>query len=161
MRKFWMKAGLALAVSAGGAEAEQALVRLDVKTTPDKAWAAIGDFCGIKDWHPAVASCELKSDGKTQIRTLILKDGGKIEEQEVNWNNLGRAYSSKIVESPLPVEKLSSTLKVLPIDKKKIQLLSTSSFKPVGPAAEAEKAVSDYYLSGLKSLRDRLESDGK
>ena len=120
MRKFWTKVSLALALSATNAAAEQVLERIEVKTTPEKAWAAIGDFCGIKDWHPAVASCDLQGEGKTQVRTVILKDGGKIIEKEVNWNDLGRAYSYKIIESPLPVEKYASTLKVLPIDKKKV-----------------------------------------
>jgi hypothetical protein len=25
----------------------------------DKVWAAVGDFCGIGAWHPALAGCEL------------------------------------------------------------------------------------------------------
>ena len=31
---------------------------------PAAVWAKIGDFCGIGNWHPAIAKCTLSADGK-------------------------------------------------------------------------------------------------
>lgn len=150
MPKYWTKAAFALVLSATNAGADQVLERIEVKTTPEKAWAAIGDFCGIKDWHPAVASCDLQGEGKTQLRTIILKDGAKIVEKEVNWNDLGRAYSYKAIESPLPVETYAATLKVLPIDKKTVDLLWTKLL-------QADRAERRSKESGLRPVSGRPE----
>ena len=141
MRGFWAIAALAFLCAASNAFAEQVLDRIAIKTTPDKAWAAIGDFCGIKDWHPDVAACDIQGEGKAQVRTVTLKNGGKLVEKEVNWNDLGRAYAYKIVESPLPVENYTATIRVLPIDSGRVDIIWASAFKPVGPAAAAGKAI--------------------
>jgi hypothetical protein len=59
-------------VCAAPALALEAKKQVKVDASPDEAWAAIGGFCDISAWHPAVEKCELsETDGKT-IRTLSL-----------------------------------------------------------------------------------------
>ena len=102
-------AALAVAV-ASPAMALEAHKSVMVDATPAQAWAAVGDFCGISTWHPAVEKCELgKKDGKT-IRTLSLKGGGTLVEEETAHGKT--SYSYAILSGPLPVEKYRSTLKV-------------------------------------------------
>ncbi|WP_036257783.1 SRPBCC family protein [Methylocapsa aurea] len=161
MMRGFLAAALALLCSASGALAEKVMDRIEINATADAVWAAIGDFCGIQNWHPAVASCEVESDGKARIRTVILKDGGKLVEKEINRNNLGRAYSYKGVETPLPVEHYAATIKVLPIGKTKVNVLWMSAFKPIGPGAAAEKSVSDLYVAGLKGLKAKIETPAR
>ena len=85
---------------------------LDVAAAPDAVWKAIGDFCGIGTWHPAVEKCELQQkDGKT-FRLLSLKGGGQILEQQSAWDDVAHSYGYTIVESPLPVANYASTLSV-------------------------------------------------
>ncbi len=36
---------------------------VEVDGTPAQIWSQIGDFCAIRDWHPAIGSCT--EDGKT------------------------------------------------------------------------------------------------
>jgi len=158
MRGFWAMAALAFLGAESGAFAEQVLDRIEIKTTPDRAWAAIGDFCGIKDWHPQVAACEAEGEGAARVRTLTLKDGARLVEKEVTRTDLGRTYVYKIVESSLPVENCTASIKVLPLDGGRIHILWTSSFKPIGSAAAAEKAVSEIFVAGLKSLKAKLEA---
>lgn len=158
MRGVWAIVVLAFLGAESRAFADKVLDRIEVKTTPDKAWAAIGDFCGIKDWHPLVAGCEAEGEGNARMRTLTLKNGAKLVEKEVTWNDLGRSYVYKIVESSLPVENCTASIKVLPIDDARIHILWTSSFKPVGSAAAAQKAVSEIFVAGLKSLKAKLEA---
>ena len=64
-------AALAVAV-ASPAMALEAYKSVMVDATP--AWAAVGDFCGISTWHPAVEKCELgKKDEKSEIEELRRK----------------------------------------------------------------------------------------
>lgn len=147
----------AVLIPASAALADQVMDKVEVRTTPDKAWAAIGDFCGIKDWHPEVVSCELQIDGASRVRTLTLRDGTKFVEKEASWNDRGRAYSYTILEGPLPVSNTTSMIKVLATERGKVNLFWTSSFKPVGSAADAKKSLSDFYIAGLRSLKAKLE----
>jgi hypothetical protein len=152
---------LALFGFASGVLADQALDRIAIKSTPDKAWAAIGDFCGIKDWHPDVEACELQHDGKALFRVLSLKNGGKVVELEISRNDRGRAYAYRIAESPWPVENYTATLRVLPMEGGRVDIIWASAFKPIGPAAAAKKKISEIYSAGLKSLKAKLEAKSK
>src|SRR5579859_6909753 len=76
----------------------------------DAVWQKIGDFCGIAQWHPAIASCQLSADKKD--RTLTLKGGGTIVEHLVRWSDKHHSYTYKIVSSPLPVDNYESTIHV-------------------------------------------------
>ena len=49
--------------------------------TPEDVWAVVGDFCAIKDWHPAVAKCDEMEEGGATYRVLTLGDGAKIKEK--------------------------------------------------------------------------------
>ena len=50
---------------------------VDAPEPPAVAWKAIGDFCGIANWHPAVAKCEPSTKDGATMRLLTLKDGAK------------------------------------------------------------------------------------
>lgn len=149
---------VSVSLMTGLAKADQVMDKIEVETTPDKAWAAIGDFCGIKNWHPSVASCELTGGGVPRVRILILRDGTKVVEKEANWNDRGRAYSYMTVEGPLPITSAMTMIKVLPRERGKLDLLWTSSFKPVGSATEAKQAVAEFLAVGLRSLKAKLET---
>ena len=95
------------------ATAAQAIESKASRTTSesvDAVWKKIGDFCGIANWHPAVAKCELSADKKQ--RTLTLKGGGTIVEDLVSWSDKTHSYHYKIVSSPLPVDNYVSTIHV-------------------------------------------------
>src|SRR3569833_2798126 len=103
-----------VAVAAFGSSAMALDVKksLDVAAAPDAVWKAVGDFCGIGTWHPAVEKCELQQkDGKT-FRLLSLKGGGTILDQQAAWDDAAHAYGYTIVESPLPVANYASTIAV-------------------------------------------------
>ena len=80
-----VKTGLAAlaATIVVGAAAQAAEIKKEVEApgTPESVWAMVGDFCAIKDWHPAVAECEEFEEGGDTFRTLTLGDGGKIKER--------------------------------------------------------------------------------
>ena len=102
---------LALVASVPAQAAEVSKV-IEAKGTVDKAWAALGDFCGIKDWHPAIANCVLSEKDGAKIRTLTTKDGGVLVEKMTQWDDAGHSYGYAILESPLPVANYISTIAV-------------------------------------------------
>ena len=140
------------------ASAAEVSDKIDIKATPDKTWAAIGAFCDINKWHPAVASCELTSNAGKKIRTLTTKDGAKIVEQELARDDSGRSYSYAILESPLPVADYKSTIKVEPGASGGSSVVWSSTFEPKGaPEEDAKKVISGIYVSGLDNLKVNIE----
>ena len=51
---------------AAPAMALEAAKQIEVKATPAATWAAIGDFCGIGNWHPAVSQMRAVGEGWRQ-----------------------------------------------------------------------------------------------
>lgn len=139
----------------GMASAAQAVESKAAKTTAqsvDAVWQKIGDFCGIANWHPAVAKCELSIDKKE--RTLTLKGGGTIVEHLVRWSDKTHSYTYKIVSSPLPVDNYVSTIHVAPAKSGSGSVISWRGHYTAKGAsdADAKKAIDGIYDAGLKSL---------
>ena len=78
MMKLVLVTGFALLIGSGSAFAITVKKRTEAPGLPPEIWAIVGEFCAIKDWHPAVAKCEETKEGDVTFRTLMLKDGGKI-----------------------------------------------------------------------------------
>jgi len=160
MRYVSILCGLALAAAIGGqAMAEKNSNRCEGKGTVAQTWALIGDFCGIKNWHPAIVSCELSEKNGAKIRTLMTKDGAKFVEKLVKWDDQNTSYTYQILESPLPIENYVSTIKVEEDDEPgKVAVTWSSTFDPKGVKPEvARKAVADVYLAGLLALKAQLK----
>ncbi|MEO8714033.1 MAG: SRPBCC family protein [Acetobacteraceae bacterium] len=144
-----MRASIIAAVSAAligvtaPAWAVSSSYRASSTQSPDALWAKVGDFCGISNWHPAVASCSLSADGKT--RTLALKGGGEIVEHLVSRNNKKRSYTYTIVKSPFPVSDYRSTIHVAPATGGSA-LVWTGTYKAKGASdADAKKVIDGVY----------------
>ena|SRR3984893_9673889 len=118
----------------------------------DAVWQKIGDFCGIGQWHPAIAKCELSADKKD--RTLTLKGGGTIVEHLVHWSDKMHSYTYKIVSSPLPVEHYVSTIHVSPAKSGSGSVISwRGHYSAKGASdADAKKAIDGVYDAGLTAL---------
>ncbi len=61
------------------------------------SWKTIGGFCGIGDWHPVIEKCVLSKKGGKEERTLSLKGGGTIVEQEQAANDKKMGYTYTIL----------------------------------------------------------------
>ncbi len=155
-----MRTGLAAAVLllSGGGVAAAAEVSRDatIDASPAKVWAAIGPFCSIADWHPAIAKCEEKKAKDGTLRHLTTQDGGKFDEKLLSHDDKRMRYSYSILKSPLPVTGYSSTLSVAETAGKS-HVTWVSTFEPKGASeAEAEKVVGGIYEAGLAALKDKV-----
>ena len=150
-------AAAAATLFSGATIAAEVSKKLDVSVSPDKAWAAVGEFCAIGDWHPAVEKCELSNQGKDKIRTLSLKGGGTIVEKLVKWEPKKHSYTYAIVSSPLPVSDYVSTVSVSAHGDGS-RLAWKGKFTPVGDEAKAKEVVGGIYTDGLAGIAKKAGS---
>ncbi len=140
---------LAGATAAIGLEAR---IAKDTVGSADAAWAAIGDFCGIASWHPAVAKCEMSTRDGATFRTLTLSDGAKLLEKQTAFDKAKMTYSYTIEEGPLPVANYKSTIAVKPKDKGATIDWSGTFDAKGAPDSEAIKTITGIYEGGLNAL---------
>ena len=129
----------------------------DLPAHPDKVWQTIGDFCGIADWHPAIEKCVASEKDGQKIRTLSLKGGGTLVEQQVSRDDKVLSYTYTILEGPLPVSDYRSTLAVAPEGSgSKVTWQGSFSAKGV-PDPGAQDVISGIYDAGLKGIADKAK----
>jgi uncharacterized protein YndB with AHSA1/START domain len=157
MRKAALAATCLFAMTAHSAYALEASKTVEIAAPPAQVWATIGDFCGIAQWHPAVATCTPSVRGKRHIRTLALKGGGTVVERLVVRHEKAMDYTYAIVTSPFPVSGYRSTIKVAPGATGSV-VSWTGSFKAKGvDDATAISTMQGVYDSGLAALADKAK----
>lgn len=130
---------------------------VDVDAPASDVWSAIGPFCAIRDWHPAIGSCS--EDGKNPpTRTLVTKDGkATFVELRVALNEKARRYSYAFVSSPLPVHDYRSTLAVTATDNGHARITWNGKYTAEpGKDGEAAEALGGIYDSGLQAIKARF-----
>ena len=150
-------AALALAAATVPGYALEVTRSADIAAPPAKVWQTIGEFCGIGDWHPAIEKCVLSDKDGMKVRTLSLKGGGTIVEEEQSRDEAKMAYTYTILESPLPVSGYRSTLSVAP-EGSGSKLTWTDSFQAKGaPDAKAQEVIGGIYEAGFKGLAEKTK----
>jgi hypothetical protein len=157
MKKILVAATVLVICSTTAAFALDAKVTKETSASPANTWAAIGDFCGIATWHPAVTKCVPSTKDGHQIRTLSLKGGGSIEEELVSRNDKKMQYTYKILQSPFPVDDYESTISVIPQgDGSNVSWAGT--FKAKGASdADAVKTITGIYQAGVDGIVAKAE----
>jgi len=147
-----LSAAALVALSSTAGYAIETSKSVDVAAPPAAVWKTIGDFCGIGQWHPAIEKCAPSTKGDKPIRTLSLKGGGTIVEEQVSRDDQKMDYTYAIVESPLPVSDYTSTIMVAPSGSGS-KVTWSGSFKAKGADdAKAKEAVDGIYESGLAAI---------
>ena len=87
-----------------------------------------------------------------KVRTLALKGGGTLKEEQVSRDDKVMSYTYTILEGPLPVSDYRSTLAVAP-DGAGSKVTWSGTFDAKGvPDSVASDAIQGIYESGLKAL---------
>jgi hypothetical protein len=128
----------------------------EVKASPAAVWAKVGEWCAIKDWHPAIADCQ---PGKRGFRTLTLKDGGKILEKITKTGK--NTYSYEIIESPLPVKNYKASLAAKADSLGTTDLTWTAKFDAAKGKSDAEAAavIKGIFDAGLNNIKSNVKFD--
>ncbi len=137
------------------AEAIEVKKKREAPGKPAELWAVVGNFCAIKDWHPAVVECEEFEEGGDTYRTLTLGDGGKIKEKLTDKDDTG--YSYEIIESPLPVKNYSATLEVGEEDEEdRLEIEWEAEFDADGVEDEkAEEIIRGIFNDGVSAIKKK------
>lgn len=119
-------------------------------------WEKFGGWCAIKDWHPAIASCEESKDGDDSFRTLTLEGGGVIKEQLLATG--ATMYRYRILESPLPVKNYEAMFQVMPEgdDLDGVKMTWSATFDPADgkEAKEARDTINGIFQAGVDSIKE-------
>ncbi len=128
-----------------------------IAAPPETVWKTIGEFCGIGQWHPAIEKCALSEKGGKAHRTLSLKGGGELLEEQQSRDDKGHSYSYTILQGPLPVENYKSKIAVTK-DGQGSKVTWSGDFKAKGaPDAKAEEVIGGIYEAGLKGISEKAK----
>lgn len=135
--------------------------KLELKVDPKKMneeqarlWKQFGGWCALKDWHPAVASCEESTEDGAKVRVLTLKDGGKIKEKLLDEKP--NFYRYEILESPLPVKNYQAQFALTPDDddEDEINFAWSATFDANGKTnKEAHDVIDGIFKAGLDNIK--------
>jgi len=126
---------------------------VNVNATPSAVWSAIGDFCSVPDWHPAIGSCAL--DGETPpTRTMVTGDGAAtFVELETARDDAVYTYSYSITSSPLPISQYEATIRVEDDGSGMATVTWSSEYMPdEGAEAAMQETLTGIYDAGLDAL---------
>lgn len=174
----WMKAGMGILLAGLTAQAlahgptrqkvEESIV---INAPPAKVWSVVGDFNGLPKWLAPVESSSVTDGNKEgSVRTLTVKGGEKLEEvlEAYDANAMTLRYKAKAANvKVLPVNNYSSTMTVKPEGSNASKVTWRGAFyrgyMNNDPPADlnddaALKAVTGLYQSGLKKLKEVVES---
>lgn len=132
----------------------------------EAVWAAIRDFNGHGDWHPAVAESVIE-DGKRGdqvgcVRRFTLADGsgGVLRERLLAMDDDRRSFTYCLTDAPLPLDGYVATVTLRPVtDGRRTFWDWRSEFDcPADRRAELAALVGDgIYVAGFEAIRARLE----
>jgi len=135
---------------------EKIMTKVNMNTSlnvsPEKLWEMIGGFNALPDWHPAVEKSELEEEGS--VRRLSLAGGGTIIEKLEKIDDNERLYSYTIVDSPLPVDNYTSTIRVKDDGSGNSTVEWSSEFSPKDvPENDAVEVIQGIYQAGFDNLK--------
>ena len=135
---------------------EKIMTKVNMNTSlnvsPEKLWEMIGGFNALPDWHPAVEKSELEEEGF--VRRLSLAGGGTIIEKLEKIDDNERLYSYTIVDSPLPVDNYTSTIRVKDDGSGNSTVEWSSEFSPKDvPENDAVEVIQGIYQAGFDNLK--------
>ena len=129
----------------------------------DQVWAAIRDFNGLPNWHPAIAESRIEGGAPADqvgcVRAFRLKDGGFIRERLLALSDYDLSCTYSILESPMGVENYVATLKLTPITDGGRSFAEWSAEFDCPPEREAELVTligGEVFQGGFDSLKDRF-----
>lgn len=167
--------------SAHGPTRQQVEEKIIINASPDKVWAMVKDFGGLHNWHPAVASTELK-DEKTRVLTLAADSKPTITEELIKSDDDKMMVNYKITDMSvvktitfnskdtpyytLPVSTYKAWLTVKAVDggsevKWKAKFYRSFMDNPPTPEGQSDEdavnAITGVFTSGLQNLKTIME----
>ena len=162
-----------LGALAHGPTRQKVTESIDVDASPEAAWALVGDFQGADGWLPMVVESRGENGNEPDAtRTLVLEDGGEVNELLRRRDDAKMSYTYRIPEAThdvavLPVNNYSSTLSVAANGAGSTITWRGAFYRgypnndppPELSDEAAVAAVTALYRAGLENAKSLLESD--
>lgn len=167
---------LPVAVLAHGPSRQKAEKEVEINAPAEAVWKALKGTCSIADWHPAVATCEAKGEGKGATRVLTLGEAGSgktIDEEFTMFDEEKMTFKYKITKvaaDVLPVNSYAAQMIVEPAGAAKSKVTwkagyyryYTQNDPPQGQDEEAANtAVNGVFEAGMAGLKKFIETGSK
>jgi mxaD protein len=160
---------LPLGVVAHGPTPHKIDESIEIARPPAEVWAKIADFGAVATWNPSLAGSKApKGNAAGSEREITLKSGGVLVESLDEYDASKMTYSYRLLRENVevfPVSFYSASISVQPAGTgSKVEWTGayyrgdTQNDPPenLGDAA-AEKAMTEFYRSGLEGLRRAVE----
>jgi Polyketide cyclase / dehydrase and lipid transport len=136
---------------------------VEINAAPAAVWNIVKGFDGLNKWHPAFSGDVLKSGANGQVgavRAITLKDGPTFTEELTAYNDAKMMYSYKIIESPLPLDKYTSTMTVTPKGNGSVLTWVGNYITKAGSGktdADSQGLIDGAYQAGLDNVKKMAE----
>ena len=134
--------------------------RISIGAPAARVWAAIRNFDGLQDWHPAVAASPAdKANAEGSVRKLSLQGGGAVVETLERHDDNRMSYTYIMEDGgPLPVAGYRSTIAVSADGAgSQVEWRGEFSAAPGTADGDATQTIRGVYRGGLESLKGKLE----
>ncbi|WP_288436669.1 tyrosine-protein phosphatase [uncultured Gordonia sp.] len=140
-----------LLVSDGGPTTTQILRSAHLPISADAAWAIVGDVAGVHRWVPGLAATSVEND----IRTVTFDDRSQAHEQIIAHDDVGRSYTYRYLDGPIPLDAYESTVTVGPDHDGTGSLVVWNATLQATP--DVLTAVEGLYDAGMATLRNGVD----
>ena len=130
----------------------------------DEVWSLIGDFGGLPNWIPGIASSTMQGSptdaGST--RTLTVGNGFQITEALVDYSAAERSYSYVVIGGVGGnIKNYLSTLRVEPTGAGSSRVIWSATFDPVEGITDAAaiEGTSNIYKGAIEGLKKKINME--
>jgi uncharacterized protein YndB with AHSA1/START domain len=133
----------------------------EIDAPVDEVWNFVGNFSGIRRWHPAVGECTTSGDGVGATRTVRIGAQTVVERLEVfDPGKYIFGYGLESSDPPSPLVGLRGTIKLTPLESGKTHIEWTASLaESAEKAHEIYEMMKSYYQSRITHLEQALGVD--
>jgi hypothetical protein len=131
---------------------------IDVKASPDDAWAVLADLPATRHWLPGVTAVHVDGD----VRICRMADGQEVHERISDISARRRTYRFEHLRVPLPVQRSGGIFTVTAgPDPNTATVILTTTFEPLDPtgADELTDMIHGAFQQSLESLRRYIDDN--
>jgi len=142
--------------------AERVFVSTVINAPVDRVWRVVRDFNGLPNWMAGMKSSEIEggkdSSAIGAVRKVTLDGGGVLRERLEQLSEEERQITYSVLEGPLPVREVLTSMRLLPItDMFWTYAEWTSRFTPEsGKEKEGTQYLTRVFNAGFRQLKRHL-----
>jgi hypothetical protein len=133
----------------------------------EPVWQTIRPFDALPAWHPLCPDTHIEGGQSPEmvggIRNIKQTDGGHFRERLLSLSDLEHSQTYMLLDPPLSVTSMVTTMRLYPITDGNRTYLSWSSEVVVGEQDEASfiKLLHDSFMIGINNLKTMFDAGTK